>query len=99
MVLAGGAMRSGRVIADWPGLDEAALYKRRDVMPTRDLRAHLAWLVRSLYGVARNALETTIFPSLDIGEDTGLLPLRRIRSRCGRRRGPAPAQRSGRDWI
>ncbi|WP_417205521.1 DUF1501 domain-containing protein [Antarctobacter sp.] len=73
MVLAGGALRGGRVITDWPGLDEAALYKRRDVMPTRDLRAHLAWLLRGLYGVERTALEATIFPGLDMGEDPGLL--------------------------
>lgn len=73
MVLAGGAVRGGRVITDWPGLDEAALYKRRDVMPTRDLRAHLAWLLRGLYGVERTALETTIFPGLDMGDDPELL--------------------------
>ena len=38
MVLAGGALRGASVMGEWPGLDEAALYKRRDVMPTDDVR-------------------------------------------------------------
>ncbi len=38
MLAAGGAVRGGRVFGDWPGLEEAALYQRRDLMPTSDLR-------------------------------------------------------------
>ena len=55
MILAGGAVRGGRVIADWPGLDEAALYDRRDLMPTRDVRAHAAWVMRGLFGLPTSA--------------------------------------------
>ena len=36
MLYAGGALRGGRVLGDWPGLD--ALYDDRDLMPTRDVR-------------------------------------------------------------
>src|SRR3954470_1733637 len=37
--VAGGAIRGGRVFADWPGLSAAALYEGRDLKPTPDLRA------------------------------------------------------------
>lgn len=73
MVLAGGALRGGQVWADWPGLQEADLYDRRDLRPTRDLRAYLAWLLHDLFGTDRHALETAVFPGLDMGERTGLL--------------------------
>ena len=35
----GGALKGGRVIADWPGLAAADLFDRRDLAPTMDLRA------------------------------------------------------------
>lgn len=37
--VAGGAVRGGRVIADWPGLGERALHEGRDLRPTLDMRA------------------------------------------------------------
>ncbi|AUC53343.1 MAG: DUF1501 domain-containing protein [Sagittula sp.] len=73
MLLAGGALRGGKVHGDWPGLAEADLYARRDLMPTRDLRAHLGWLIRGLYGTGITDVERTIFPGLDMGADPGLL--------------------------
>lgn len=38
-LLIGGGVAGGRVLADWPGLAERALYQGRDLMPTTDLRA------------------------------------------------------------
>ena len=38
-LLAGGAVKGGRVISDWPGLKPANLYEGRDLAPTTDLRA------------------------------------------------------------
>lgn len=73
MVLAGGAVRGGRVYGDWPGLEEADLYKRRDLMPTRDLRAYTGWAIRRLYGIDVSAIESTVFPGLDLGQDPGFL--------------------------
>lgn len=73
MVLAGGALRGGRVLGQWPGLDEAALYDRRDLMPTSDVRAWAAWAMRGLYGFDRALLENTVFPGLTMGADPGLL--------------------------
>ncbi|MEY8829846.1 DUF1501 domain-containing protein [Sedimentitalea sp. XS_ASV28] len=73
MLLAGGAIRGGRVFGDWPGLDEADLYDRRDLMPTGDVRAPVAWLMRGLAGLDRGALENVVFPGLDMAGDPGLL--------------------------
>ncbi|MEI4471652.1 DUF1501 domain-containing protein [Frigidibacter sp. MR17.24] len=73
MLVAGGAVRGGRVLGRWPGLDEAALYARRDLMPTSDVRGWAAWAMRGLYGFDRALLERTIFPGLDMGENPGLL--------------------------
>ncbi len=73
MVLAGGAIRGGRVVSDWPGLDEASLYNRRDLLPTRDVRAHAGWIMRHLFGVDTRVLENAVFPGVDLGPDPGLI--------------------------
>ncbi|MDO6584821.1 DUF1501 domain-containing protein [Salipiger sp. 1_MG-2023] len=73
MLMAGGALRGGRVVTDWPGLDEAALYDRRDLMPTRDLRAHVGWLMRGLFGLDAGVLEREVFPGVELGGDPRLL--------------------------
>lgn len=67
MIYAGGALNGGRILGDWPGLAEADLYNRRDLLPTRDVRAYPAWVMHSLMGVKRRAIETAIFPGLDMG--------------------------------
>ncbi|TNY33620.1 DUF1501 domain-containing protein [Pelagovum pacificum] len=73
MLLAGGAVRGGRVVTDWPGLGEADLYDRRDLMPTRDVRAHAGWMMRGLFGLPQGTIESAIFPGLEMGGDPGLL--------------------------
>jgi uncharacterized protein (DUF1501 family) len=61
-LLAGGAVKGGRVIADWPGLAEASLYERRDLKATTDLRAILKGLLRDHLRVDERALAETVFP-------------------------------------
>jgi uncharacterized protein (DUF1501 family) len=73
MLMAGGAIRGGRVFGQWPGLGETALYEGRDLMPTADVRAYAAWAMRGLYGLDRGFLETTVFPGLSMGDDLKLL--------------------------
>lgn len=73
MLLAGGAIRGGRVYGQWPGVSEAALYDRRDLMPTGDVRAAAGWLMRGMMGLDRSTLEDHVFPGLDLGSDPGLL--------------------------
>jgi uncharacterized protein (DUF1501 family) len=73
MILAGGAIRGGQVYGDWPGLSQADLYKGRDLMPTRDVRAHAAWMMRGLFGLERYTLEGAVFPGMELGADPGLI--------------------------
>lgn len=73
MLYAGGALRGGRVLGDWPGLSEAALYKRRDLMPTSDVRAWAGHALRGLYGMDAGFVESTVFPGLQMGADPGLV--------------------------
>lgn len=73
MVMAGGALKGGRVLGRWPGLEEAALYDRRDLMPTSDVRGWAAWAMRGLYGLERGVLEGAVFPGLEMGDDPRLL--------------------------
>lgn len=73
MLMAGGALRAAKVFGRWPGLAEAALYRRRDLMPTDDVRRYAAWALRGLYGAERGLLEETVFPGLGLGDDPGLV--------------------------
>lgn len=73
MVLAGGAIRGGRVYGQWPGLAAADLYQERDLMPTGDIRSPAAWIMRGLTGMQRSTLERDIFPGLDMGPEMRLL--------------------------
>ena len=61
-LFAGGALKGGRVIADWPGLKETDLHEKRDLKPTTDLRAILKGLLRDHLRVAERHLEATVFP-------------------------------------
>jgi uncharacterized protein (DUF1501 family) len=61
-LLAGGAVKGGRVIADWPGLSEAKLYQDRDLKPTTDLRAILKGMLRDHLRVDERVLASTVFP-------------------------------------
>jgi len=60
--LAGGAIRGGRVIADWPGLKPAQLHEGRDLKPTTDLRAVAKGVLADLFGVSAAALGRDVFP-------------------------------------
>jgi len=60
--LVGGAVNGGRVVADWPGLSERALYQRRDLAPTLDLRSVLKGVLLEHLGVPARALDGEVFP-------------------------------------
>jgi uncharacterized protein (DUF1501 family) len=61
-LLAGGAVKGGRVISDWPGLKPASLYEGRDLAPTIDLRAAVKGVLRDHLGIAEGLLAQTVFP-------------------------------------
>ena len=61
-LLAGGAVKGGRVISDWPSLKASSLYQGRDLAPTTDLRAVIKGVLADHLGIGDNALANTIFP-------------------------------------
>jgi uncharacterized protein (DUF1501 family) len=61
-LLAGGAVKGGRVISDWPGLKPANLYEGRDLAPTTDLRAVFKGVLRDHLGLPERLLAETVFP-------------------------------------
>jgi uncharacterized protein (DUF1501 family) len=61
-LLAGGAVKGGRVISDWPGLKPASLYEGRDLAPTTDLRAVIKGVLHDHLGVSERVLAETVFP-------------------------------------
>jgi uncharacterized protein (DUF1501 family) len=63
--IVGGALKGGRVIADWPGLKEADLYEGRDLKATTDLRAVLKGVLQDHLRVDQRALAATVFPGSD----------------------------------
>jgi uncharacterized protein (DUF1501 family) len=62
MLLAGGALKGGRMIADWPGLRAADLLENRDLKPTIDVRGVLKGLLTDHLRVDERALASDVFP-------------------------------------
>jgi uncharacterized protein (DUF1501 family) len=60
--LAGGAVRGGRVIADWPGLSRNALLDNRDLRPTLDLRSVFKGVLDEHMHVGAGTLASRVFP-------------------------------------
>lgn len=62
-MLLGGAVRGGRVLADWPGLAAAALFEGRDLKPTMQLDAFIGGAVAGHFGVEPAKAMAALFPS------------------------------------
>lgn len=75
-ILLGGAVKGGRVIADWPGLKPEERFEGRDLRATADTRAVLKGLLRDHWGLDRAQLAQTVFPgSADVAPMEGLVRL------------------------
>jgi uncharacterized protein (DUF1501 family) len=73
-LLVGGALKGGRVIADWPGLKPMNLYENRDLKPTTDLRAVLKGLLKDHLRADERVLADNVFPgSKDVRAIAGLV--------------------------
>ena len=70
-LLAGGALKGGRVVADWPGLKPAKLHEGRDLKATTDLRAVLKGLLKDHLRVDGSVLASKVFPDSAGGEADG----------------------------
>ena len=69
----GGAVRGGRVIADWPGLAPRDRFEGRDLRTTTDLRAVLKGVLADHLQVASRALNSDVFPGSQAVQGLSLL--------------------------
>jgi uncharacterized protein (DUF1501 family) len=60
--LLGGAVQGGRVVADWPGLGDAALHEGRDLRPTADLDSVIASAAAAHFRVDPTRTQAALFP-------------------------------------
>lgn len=67
--IAGGEVRGGRVLADWPGTGSRDLFEGRDLRPTLDLRALLLPLVQRQFGLASDRVRQEVLPGAPVGVD------------------------------
>ena len=58
----GGAVKGGRVVADWPGLARRDRYEGRDLRTTTDMRSLLKGVLGDHLHVANRALNSEVFP-------------------------------------
>lgn len=65
-IIAGGAIRGGKIYGRWPGLAEDQLFEGRDLMPTTDVREIAATLLNSQFNVSAGDLTSKIFPGLSL---------------------------------
>ena len=73
VLMAGGAIKGGKVYGKWPGLADADLYQSRDLTPTQDVRAIAGWAMHDLFGLDRNILENAVFPGLSLETNPGII--------------------------
>ena len=61
-LLVGGAIKGGRVITDWPGLDDRALFEGRDLYPTLDMRALFKGILVEHFELSGSFVDRQVFP-------------------------------------
>ena len=72
-VLMGGAVKGGRVLADWPGLASAQLFEGRDLKPTMSLEALTSGALASHFGLDADKVMSTLYPGRPDSPVGGLL--------------------------
>jgi uncharacterized protein (DUF1501 family) len=62
-MLVGGAVKGGRVVADWPGLAATSLYENRDLKPTTGMDSLIAGVAGESLGLDPSRVARTLFGS------------------------------------
>jgi uncharacterized protein (DUF1501 family) len=62
LILAGGALKSGGIIGDWPTLAPGKLFENRDLAPALDVRSVFKGVLRDHLGVDSRRLDALVFP-------------------------------------
>ncbi len=60
--MAGGSVKGGRVLGDWPGLAQNQLFEGRDLYPANDVRGLIKALLQQHLAVPGEIVERDIFP-------------------------------------
>ena len=63
LILAGGALRPGGIVGDWPTLAPEKLFESRDLAPTLDVRSIFKGVLMDHLGMDGRALELVVFPN------------------------------------
>ena len=69
----GGAVRGGRVMADWPGLGANALYEGRDLKPTVALESVLAGATAEHFAMNPKVVMAQLFPGRQASALSGII--------------------------
>ncbi|MDQ2090798.1 DUF1501 domain-containing protein [Marimonas arenosa] len=69
-MLAGGAVKGGRIAGNWPGLSPNALWEERDLRPTNAYESLFKSVLMSHLGLDQGFVETRVFPG-----SAGLSPM------------------------
>ena len=67
LFLAGGAVKGGRVLGDWPGLKSSELYEGRDLMPTSDVRRWIGTALQQHWKMSDQHI-ASVFPDLSFDQ-------------------------------
>ena len=73
MMLLGGAVAGGRVVADWPGLERSALVDGRDLAVTTAMNDVLAGVLQDHLRTPTSALRQSVFPDAALRPVSGLI--------------------------
>lgn len=65
-MILGGAVKGGRVLADWPGLTASSLYEGRDLKPTMDMDGIITGLVAENFSLDTARVARTIAPEMAV---------------------------------
>jgi len=69
----GSRVATSRVLSDWPGLSDKALYEGRDLKPTLDTRAVLKAALAGTFDLTAAQIERVFPESAGVGAATGLM--------------------------
>jgi uncharacterized protein (DUF1501 family) len=74
LLLAGGSLKRGGIVGDWPTLADNRLFENRDLAPTLEVRSVFKGLLRDHLGVEKAKLDTLVFPdSQSVAASDGLI--------------------------
>jgi uncharacterized protein (DUF1501 family) len=74
MIVAGGNLKPGGIVGDWPTMADDKLFENRDLAPTLDVRSVFKAALIDHMGLDRGAVETKVFPdSANAPPVTGLI--------------------------